>query len=109
MADLEAKIAELTYEIERVKNAIGLPDDDWKPPKKALAAMGISMGVDWLRKILQRADYAADAREECSLERGEHFTRIDGAWLVNTAKIKPILLSGEMILPQLPTDYSDAA
>lgn len=109
MANLEEKIAKIAYDLERIKGAIGLPDDDWKPPKKALAAMGIGMGVDWLRKILQRADYAADAREDCTLKRGVHFTRIDGAWLVNTATIKPILLSGEMVLPQLPAEYGDAA
>ena len=106
MADLEAKIAKLSYEIERIKGVVGLPDDDWQSPKKALAAMGIGMSVSWLRNILQRANYAADAREDCSLERGKHFTQIDGAWLVNIATIKPVLLSGEMILPELPIDYA---
>ena len=98
-------LRQLIYDVERLKQAVGISDDDWKSPAKALKAMGIDRSVDWLRSILQRADYAHGARLDCSLVKGQHFTCIDNSWLVNVATIKPILLSGNMVLPEMPIDY----
>ncbi|MEO1391037.1 MAG: hypothetical protein AAFV85_27200 [Cyanobacteria bacterium J06634_6] len=102
------QIEQLRQDVERLKAAVGLPDDDWRTMGPALKAMGIGMSTDWLRKILKRADYAAGAELECSLVRGQHFS-FNGQWMVNaTADTKRILLNadGKSVLPDLPKNYA---
>lgn len=98
--------AELLERIRRLEAHVGIPEDDWKSPPKALKTMGIDRSPEWLRGILERANYAAGAGIDCDLVRGEHFSYVAGSWLVNVEKIKPVLLSGTLEVPELPTDYA---
>ena len=100
------EIAELEKRLKRLEAAVGIPEDDWKSLPKALKAMGIDRSPEWLRSILGRAEYAATARLDCDLVRGEHFAYVAGSWLVNVEKIKPVLLGGELELPELPKEYA---
>lgn len=104
------KIEELTERLARLEAHVGIPEDDFLAPGKALKAMGIGKSETWLKRILERALAANKSGLECSLQEGEHFTHIEGSWLVNWPATKQVLLLGsQMVLPALPTKYGDVA
>ncbi|MEL7494360.1 MAG: hypothetical protein AAGJ95_10415 [Cyanobacteria bacterium J06554_11] len=109
------EISEILLRLERLEAFVGIPEDDFVPPKKALEMMGYGAGLGEtkLRELLKRALYANDARiKSCPLKIGIHFNAIPNGekytWLVNWPKMKQQLARGPSMwaeVPEIPPDY----
>ena len=110
-------IEELKIRLERLEAHVGLPEDDFVPPKKALEMMGYGAGLGEtkLRSLLKRALWAHEAHVPCPLVLGEHYNAFPNGeritWLVNWPKMKEALAQGPTLwaeVPELPEAYGAA-
>ena len=107
----------LQQEVKRIKAHVGMPEDDFVPPKKALTMMGYGAGLSEikLRDLLKRALWAHDAGAPCPLILGEHYNAFPNGerttWLVNWPKMKEALSRGPALwaeVPEIPESYGAA-
>ena len=99
------QLQKLIKDVERLKQVVGIPDDQWTSPAKALTAMGIDYGPDWLKGKLKQAEYAFHNQLKCPLVKGKHYGYDGRNWSVNaTSETKYLLLNAE--LPEIPVSYA---
>ena len=102
---LESQVAKLIKDVNRLKIAVKISDNDWRSVKPALQAMGIDYGVDWAKKKLRRAEYASDNKIPCDLVKGKHYSYDGHSWSLNVNSDTTYQLLNAK-LPDMPDTYA---